>query len=129
MFGFMLDTLFMEGLQADLERLEQTNAMLDHIRDCAPPLGLRRIETLLMLPRRDPREIAIVHRDAMPRSLRALLRTLGVAGERGGKLMSYLMFEAPYTRELIQLGQDDANARRDEISSFLGLEGHFGKEL
>lgn len=128
MFGFMLDTLFMEGLYADLERLDRTNALLDHLQ-CAPPLGLRRIETLLMLPRSDPKEIAIAHRAAIPRPLRVLLRTLGVAGERGGKLMSYLMFEAPYTRELIRLGEQDAHARRDELSSFLDLGAHFGKAL
>jgi len=93
------------------------------------PLGLRRIQTLLVLPRTDPREIAIAHRAALPRTLRALLRVLGVAGERGGRLMSYLMFEAPYTRELIRLGEQDAHARRDEISSFLGLDRHFGKAL
>jgi NTE family protein len=129
MFGFMLDTLFMEGLHADLERVERTNALLDHLQGCPMPLGLRRIQTLLMLPRSDPREIAIAHRAAMPRTLRALLRILGVAGERGGRLMSYLMFEAPYTRELIRLGEQDADARRDEISSFLGLDRHFGKAL
>jgi NTE family protein len=82
-----------------------------------------------MLPRSDPREIAIAHRAAMPRTLRALLRVLGVAGERGGRLISYLMFEAPFTRELIRLGVQDAEARRDEISSFLGLDRHFGKAL
>ncbi len=129
MFGFMLDTLFMEGLYADLERLERTNALLDHLQGCAMPLGLRRIQTLMMLPRSDPAEIAIAHRAAMPRTLRALLRVLGVAGARGGRLLSYLMFEAPYTRELIRLGEQDAEARRDEISTFLGLERHFGKAL
>ncbi|MGH8863185.1 MAG: patatin-like phospholipase family protein [Burkholderiales bacterium] len=128
MFGFMLDTLFMEGLHADLERVERTNALLDHLQGC-PPLGLRRIQTLLMLPRSDPREIAIAHRAAMPRTLRVLLRTLGVAGERGGSLMSYLMFESPYTRELIRLGEQDAEARRGEISAFLSLDGHFGSAL
>ena len=121
MFGFMLDTLFMEGLHADVERLERTNALLDHLKDCAPPLGLRRIQTLLMLPRRDPRKIAVAFRAAMPRTLRALLRILGVAGARGGTLMSYLMFEGPYTRELIRLGEEDAEARRGEICAFLGL--------
>ena len=129
MFGFMLDTLFMEGLHADLERVERTNALLDHLQGCPMPLGLRRVQTLLMLPRSDPRDIAIAHRNALPRTLRALLRILGVAGERGGRLMSYLMFEAPYTREMIRLGEQDAEARRAEIISFLGLDRQFGKAL
>ena len=129
MLGFMLDTLFMEGLHADLERVERTNGLLDHLQGCPPPAGLRRVQTLLMLPRSDPREIAIAQRAAMPRTLRALLRTLGVAGERGGRLMSYLMFEGPYTRELIRLGERDAEARRGEISAFLGLDDQPGKAL
>jgi len=129
MFGFMLDTLFMEGLQADVERAERINVLLGHVQDCPAPLGLRRIDTLLMLPSKDPRNIAIAHHAAMPRTLGALLRTLGAAGKRGGGLMSYLMFEAPYTRELISLGESDAEARRAEISSFLGLDHHFARAL
>ena len=122
MFGFMLDTLFMEGLYADLERVERTNALLAQLQGCPMPLGLRHVQTLMMLPRSEPAEIALAHRAAMPRTLRALLRVLGVAGARGGRLLSYLMFEAPYTRELIRLGEQDAQARRGEISAFLGLD-------
>lgn len=123
MFGLMLDSLFMEGLQADLERTERINALLDHARPGPPPLGLRRIETLLLLPQRDPGALALAHRDAMPRTVRALLRMLGATGTRGGRLLSYLLFESPYTRELIRRGEDEAAARRAEIGAFIGLAG------
>ncbi len=121
-FGFMLESLFTEGLSADLERIERINALLDHARPGPPPLGLRRIETLLVLPRRDPGEIAAAHEQALPRSLRTLLRMLGSVGGAGGQLLSYLLFEAPFTRELIELGRQDALARRAELCEFLGLE-------
>jgi NTE family protein len=121
-FGFMLDTLFMEGLQADLERLERVNSLLPQLRPGSAPLGLRHIEAKLVLPRQDPSELALAHRMAMPGTLRALLRILGATGVRGGRLLSYLMVEAPYTQELIRLGQQDAEARRAEISAFLGLD-------
>lgn len=121
-FGFMLDSLFMEGLQADLERLARINSLLPHLRPGPAPLGLRHVEALLVLPQRDPSEIALEHRMAMPGTLRALLRILGATGVRGGRLLSYLMFEAPYTRELIRLGAQDAHARRMEISAFLGID-------
>jgi NTE family protein len=58
-----------------------------------------------------------------------LLRVLGVAGVRGGRLLSYLLFEAPYTQELIRQGVQDAEARRGEISSFLGLDAQVVKAL
>ncbi|HEY5558572.1 MAG TPA: patatin-like phospholipase family protein [Steroidobacteraceae bacterium] len=125
-FGFMLDSLFMEGLQADLERLARVNSLLGHLPPGPAPLGLRRVETLLVLPQRDPGEIALAHRMAMPGTLRALLRILGATSVRGGRLLSYLMFESLYTREMIRLGERDAAARRAAISAFLGLECEAG---
>ena len=121
-FGFMLDSLFMEGLQADLERLARINALLARLPPGPDPMGLRHVETMLVLPQRDPSGIALAHRMAMPGTLRALLRILGATGVRGGRLLSYLMFESPYTQEMIRLGERDAAARRAEISAFLGLE-------
>jgi len=120
-FGFMLDTLFMEGLHADLERLGRINRLLDSVASFRSPPGLRRIESLLVLPRGDLSAAAAAHAGEMPRTVRALLRTMGAPSPDGGQLASYLLFESGYTRQLIRMGVDDANARRDEISSFLGL--------
>ncbi len=120
-FGFMLDSLFMEGLQSDLERLARVNSLLAQFPAGSEPFGLRHVETLLMLPRRDPGHIALAHRMAMPGTLRVFLRILGSTGARGGKLLSFLLFESRYTRELIRLGERDAEARRAEIGAFLGL--------
>ena len=122
-FGFMLDTLFMEGLQSDLERLQRINALLPHARPGPMPLGLRHIETMLVLPQRDPSEIALADRQSIPSSLRILVRVLGATRERGGRLLSFLMFESAYTRELIHLGERDTQARRAEVCAFLGIGG------
>lgn len=125
-FGFMLDSLFMEGLQADLERLARINTLLARLPPGSAPLGLRHVETMLVLPQRDPGDIALAHRMAMPGTLRALMRILGATKVRGGRLLSYLMFESDYTQEMIRLGERDATARRAEISAFLGLECEAG---
>jgi len=120
-FGFMLDSLFMEGLQSDLERLARVNSLIAGFPPGGAPFGLRHVETLLLLPQRDPAEIALAHRMAIPGTLRAFLRILGASGARGGRLLSFLMFESRYTRELIRLGERDAQARRAEIVAFLDL--------
>jgi NTE family protein len=65
----------------------------------------------------------------MPASLRALLRILGVRGTRGGRLLSYLLFESAYTRELIAAGEREAGLRRAEISAFLGLDSAYGARV
>jgi NTE family protein len=55
----------------------------------------------------------------LPRSLRSLLRTIGALEARGGLLVSYLLFDAAYTRELMRLGYADAQARQSEILEFI----------
>ncbi len=120
-FGFLLDSLFAEGLQSDLERLVRINTLLAGARPGPAPAGMRQVDTLLLRPERDPSDAAVAHRHAMPASLRALLRILGARGERGGRLLSYLLFEGAYTRELIAAGERDAGLRRAEISAFLGI--------
>ncbi len=128
-FGFMLDALFMEGMQADLERLHRINAMLEHTRPGPAPLAMRHIQALLLQPEQDPSEVALAHQRAVPGALRSLLRVLGARGARGGKLLSFLLFESPFTRSLIEAGERDANRRRAEISAFLGLDALHGARI
>lgn len=114
MFGFMLDSLFMDQLQSDLERFA------GHAEDP----GAQRIETLVLTPSRDLSEIARRYRSELPRSFRALMRAMGASAgsASAGTLLSYLLFERGYTRELIALGLADARARAEEIRAFLAPE-------
>jgi NTE family protein len=40
---------------------------------------------------------------------------------QGGALTSYLLFEQPYTRALIDLGYKDTMARCEEVKAFLEI--------
>ena len=81
---------------------------------------LKRIETLVIKPSQDIREIANEHAHEFPRTVRFLLRSLGATGHGGGQLVSFLLFEPGYCNALIDLGRKDALTKRDEIVAFLG---------
>src|SRR6202012_3509970 len=94
MFGFMLDSLFMDQLTADLERINRYNKAE----------GMRHVDALLMTPSRDVNEIAHRHAKELPGSIRALMRIFGSnSNATSGLLLSYLLFERGFTREMIQL--------------------------
>jgi len=118
--GYILDTLFLNSLSADIERLERINRTLEQVHD-PESTPLRRVDTLVVSPSRDLAGIAEPLYDLFPVSIRYLLAVLGARRGRGRRLMSYLLFERPFCRALVDLGYGDAMDRRDEIRAFLEL--------
>jgi NTE family protein len=119
-FGYMLDTLFTDQVYGDLEQLERFNAVAEHAPQAAR--GGVKVETLMLAPSVDPREIALRYTGEMPPGLRALLRVIGGRDASGLQLPSYLMFEAGYTRALIELGYRDAMEARGALLAFMSGE-------
>jgi NTE family protein len=120
--GYMLDTLFMDGLYTDLERLSRTNRILEHLgarRLDGPLADLRALHTFVIVPRQDLRSVAAEFARELPRAVRILLRGLGAGARSGMQLVSYLLFESGFTRALIDMGYRDALAMEDELRAFL----------
>jgi NTE family protein len=120
--GYMLDTLFMDGLYTDLERLSRTNRILEQLGDrklSGTLAALRPLHTLVIVPRQDLRSVAAQFVRELPPGVRILLRGLGASSNSGLQLVSYLLFESGFTRALIDMGYRDAMEMEDELRAFL----------
>ena len=118
-----MSSIVLDALAVDIERLRRINRTLALLPDKAlHDTPLKPIEALVISPSQRIDDIAAAHIGSLPAPVRALLRGVGVGGQgttaRGAALASYLLFEAPFTRELIALGEADTDARRDEVMSF-----------
>ncbi len=121
--GYVLDTLFMDGLYSDLERLISVNKLIDSRGDIYSEGSnpkMRAIDTMIINPTKSLTDIAHESRLSMPRSIRIILR--GISGKdnsSASRLLSFLLFEAQYTKKLIDLGYRDAMAVEKELSDFI----------
>jgi NTE family protein len=117
--GYLLDTVFMDTLNADLNRLHRINRTLEMVpEERQAGSGLKPIDTLVIRPSRDLRRVTEEHAGDIPWAVRLLLRTLGGWG-RDWRMASYLLFEAPYCGELMRLGYEDGLREREALEAFL----------
>jgi len=123
--GHALSNIFLDALAADVERLQRINSTLALLTpEQRASTSLKPIDLLVIAPSQRLDDIAAKHLNQLPLPIRAMLRGLGVQGQgddaRGAALASYLLFEAPYTRELMALGVVDTLSRRDDVLRFFG---------
>ncbi|MGD0674035.1 MAG: patatin-like phospholipase family protein, partial [Polyangiaceae bacterium] len=120
--GLLLNALFLEALESDVERLERINDTVDLLPQAAVAkhkTPLRSIPILVLQPSMDLGELVMETMDRLPYLIRHLFRGLGAAGKSGWDLLSYLAFDGEYTSRLLALGYADVRARRAEITNFL----------
>ena len=118
--GYVMDTLFLNSLDSDIERLCRINAMSEKI--AARHNKFIQIDHLIISPSEDLAEIAAELFHTLPASFRWGLKLLGMNKGSNRKFVSYLMFNKPFCKRLIDLGYKDALSRQEEIMAFLEIE-------
>jgi NTE family protein len=119
--GHALNSIFLDSLAVDIERLERINRTVQLI----PPeqlegsqLMLRPVKVLYITPSQPIERIAARFVHDLPRSVRVVLRPTGALSRSGSNLASYLLFEESFCRALIDLGYQDTVARETEVKEF-----------
>lgn len=125
--GHALSSIFLDSLAVDIERMSRINLTLSGMtEEQRARTPLRPIDLLIIAPSERLDEMASRHVQSLPGPVRMLLGAIGATEVRGGALASYLLFEASYTGELIELGQKDALARRADVLAFFGMDEKVG---
>ncbi|MBE0379675.1 patatin-like phospholipase family protein [Pseudoalteromonas prydzensis] len=119
--GHLLDSVFTDTLQSDLERLERINRTLGLLPARDKHQELKQIHSFVVNPSENFNAIAAQYYDDMPLAIKVLLRMIGVKKRSQSSLTSYLLFEKRYTQHLIDIGYKDGLEKLPQIREFLGL--------
>jgi len=116
--GDMMTGLFLDNLDHDIEmvnRMNEISRLLSIWKKRRAPW--RPIKTLHLRPSKDLATLAQAHYKSMPTLLRFLLNMFG-AKSQSGDLVSFLLFEKEFTRDLLKLGFEDTMAAKETILTF-----------
>lgn len=120
--GVLMNALFLDSMEADVERLSRINQTLYHIekqKQAEHFSTLRSIPILMLRPSQDLGAMTSQLSKKLPPMLHYLLKGIGVTGDEGLDLLSYLAFDKSYSLPLLDLGYQDTLARSEEIKRFL----------
>jgi NTE family protein len=119
--GVLYNAIFLDQLDSDALHMQQINEFVGRF----PPglrHGFRRIELFVLRPSQDLGRLANAYEPELPRAFRFLTRGLGTRETRANDMLSLMMFQTDYVKQLIELGEADAKARLPEIRRFLSEE-------
>ena len=119
--GHALNSIFLDSLAVDIERLERINRTVKLIpqeRLADSNVKLRPVKVLFITPSQPIERIAARFLHELPGTVRFILKPTGALNRSGSNLASYLLFEESFCRALIDLGYQDTISREAEVREF-----------
>lgn len=122
--GNLLHAMMQDRLTDDVRRLRRLNRVLDEgSRRGATGEGdgsnLRRVGVFVLRPSEDLGKLARGYESRLPRPLRFMIRGLGTQEMESPSLLSMLLFEPEYLKEVMEIGERDAETRGEDLRRFL----------
>lgn len=119
--GHLLNSAFLDSFDGDIERVERINktiALIPAEKLDENHIHLRNVRVLVISPSQPLDVIAARHIKELSRTMRFFMSRAGATESRGASILSYLLFEKGFCRELIQLGYTDALSQKQQILDF-----------
>jgi NTE family protein len=115
--GVLLNSVFLDLVDQDAGRIEQTNRLLTHVPR-SERRGLRHVDVLVQRPAASLGSLASRHEFELPWLVRWLTRGWGTREVASNDALSLLLFEHGYIELLMGIGESDAVARHAELERF-----------
>ncbi|MFL6195755.1 MAG: patatin-like phospholipase family protein [Thermoanaerobaculia bacterium] len=116
----LMDSIFLDVVDEDVRRLEGVNRLVEKL-----PLeergGLRKVGIRVIRPSRDLGKLASAYEPRLPGSFRYLVRSLGTRETDTSDFLSMMMFQPDYLQKLIEMGEEDAASRLEEVRELAGI--------
>ena len=120
--GHLLDTIFSDTLNSDIERMQRINETLNLLTPRQrTKTHLRPVECLVINPSRNFAELANQHYRLLSPGIRGLFKIIGVRPNSESSLLSYLLFEKEFCQQLIEIGYHDGLDQQDALRQFLEI--------
>lgn len=118
--GILMNAVFLDSLDFDALQMSRINRLIRALPEAAhAATGMRPVEVMVLRPSRDLGALARMNEFRLPRAFRFFERGLTHSHAKSSDVLSMVIFEPEYLRELIELGERDTAARGDEIEAFL----------
>jgi NTE family protein len=118
--ALLMHSVFLDALDADVERLERINRLVNaYPPGYVLPDDLRPVRLGVIRPTRDLGALAMGYLPRLPWLMDVVVRGLGAHERRGTDFMSYLLFEPEYTSLLMEMGYEDALEQWGKLDQLL----------
>ncbi|MBC7420769.1 MAG: patatin-like phospholipase family protein [Bdellovibrio sp.] len=118
----LLNAVLLDSVEQDVMRIQRINQLTQFV-DSKKKLssGLKEIPALCIAPSQDIGEIARSHAHRLPRLLRMTISAFGSLDD-ASEILSYLLFEPNFCKQLIDMGYQDAMDSKSQIKKFFSEE-------
>jgi NTE family protein len=116
--GILMSAIFVDLLDQDVLGLERVNRLLES-KSLQKDSYLRLVRAFTLRPSLHLGKIAGKFEPNLPRPFRFLTRGLGTHETDSFDWLSMVMFDPSYIQNLMEIGEADANARKEEIAALL----------